>query len=65
MKKVFFTGLVAISVLSACGPSKEDYRQASNKMCECMKQPKQQKRNEKKSAENMQRILKGRKANCN
>ncbi len=37
MKKVFFTGVVVISVLASCGPSKEDYRQASNKMCECMK----------------------------
>ena len=37
MKKVFFTGVVAILGLSSCGPSKEDYRQASNKMCECMK----------------------------
>jgi hypothetical protein len=35
MKKIIFTGFIAVSVLSSCGPSKEDYKEAAKKMCEC------------------------------
>jgi hypothetical protein len=36
MKKGFFTVLAACTVLTSCGPSKDDYNQAADKMCECM-----------------------------